>query len=134
MLFRSFFKILFGVKTFAKSLGDKGETEAARFLKKKGLKILARNFRRGRYEIDIVALDGECVVFVEVKTRSINALVDGYFAAVSPSKKRGIKECSRRFISSMPQSPQNWRYDIVDIRVDKQMRIADVKHFENIYI
>lgn len=134
MLLSAFFEILFGRKVSSQLIGDKGEAEAARFLKKKGMKILARNFRHGKYEIDIIALERNCIVFAEVKTRVENALVDGYYAALSPTKIRGIKECSRRFISQMPTPPQNWRYDIVDVRVDSQKRILSVKHFENILI
>ncbi len=51
-------------------LGQRGETAAVEFLRKKGYKILMRNFRASGGEIDIVALDGDTVAFVEVKTRS----------------------------------------------------------------
>lgn len=57
-------------KTSRRERGDAGEAFAAKFLRREGAKILLRNWRHGRDEIDIVALDGACLVFVEVKTRS----------------------------------------------------------------
>ena len=51
-------------------LGKKGEQAAATFMKSKGYKVLKRNWRKHRHEIDIVAEDEEYIVFVEVKTRT----------------------------------------------------------------
>ncbi|HBG42849.1 MAG TPA: YraN family protein [Porphyromonadaceae bacterium] len=51
-------------------LGKKGEDAAVRLLQSKGYRILDRNWRSGHYEIDIIARDGDFIVFVEVKTRS----------------------------------------------------------------
>lgn len=132
MLFDGFFRALFAEKPFAKAAGDRGEEAAARFLKKRGMKIAARNFRSGRHEADIVAFDGECAVFVEVKTRSENALVDGYYAAVTKSKRRGIRICANRFLSRLRPRPASWRYDVVDVRIGEGMKILQIRHFENI--
>ncbi|HID55979.1 TPA: YraN family protein, partial [Candidatus Poribacteria bacterium] len=52
-----------------KEIGLLGEEIAADFLRRKGYRLLERNIRIGRGEIDLVALDGETLVFVEVKTR-----------------------------------------------------------------
>jgi len=51
-------------------LGKKGEDLAADYLRKKGYRILKRNWRSGRNEVDIIADNNEYIVFVEVKTRS----------------------------------------------------------------
>ena len=51
-------------------LGEKGEQAAADFMKNKGYKILKRNWTKHRHEIDIVAQNGEFIIFVEVKTRT----------------------------------------------------------------
>ena len=53
-------------------LGKQGEIAAANFLRKKGYKVLKQNWRMHRHEIDIVAEDGEDIVFIEVKTRTSN--------------------------------------------------------------
>jgi putative endonuclease len=51
-------------------IGRQGEDLAARFLEEKGMELLARNFRSRRGEIDLIALDGDTLVFAEVKTWS----------------------------------------------------------------
>ncbi|MCF8236799.1 MAG: YraN family protein [Saprospiraceae bacterium] len=51
-------------------IGQRGENLATEYVIRKGMKILARNWRSGRQELDIIALDGDQVVFIEVKTRS----------------------------------------------------------------
>src|SRR5689334_18410937 len=56
-----------------KSLGDRGEDAAAKFLKRNGYRILARGLDTRLGELDIIAVDGRTVVFVEVKTRSSDA-------------------------------------------------------------
>ncbi|EWT06093.1 hypothetical protein N864_24115 [Intrasporangium chromatireducens Q5-1] len=56
-----------------RALGQYGERLAERYLRDRGLMILDRNWRCVRGEIDIVALDEECLVFVEVKTRTTQA-------------------------------------------------------------
>ena len=53
-----------------KTLGQRGEAAAARFLRRRGYKVLARGDRFGPGELDLVMLDGETIVFVEVKTGS----------------------------------------------------------------
>ncbi|HEY9247904.1 MAG TPA: YraN family protein, partial [Rariglobus sp.] len=65
------------------STGERGERLAAAFLKRLNYKVVARNWRSPRDrrdEIDLVCLDGEVLVFVEVKTRAADALVSGYHA------------------------------------------------------
>ena len=68
-----------------KQVGSKGEDLAAEFLKDKGYRIIGRNYKTPIGELDIIAKDGETLVFVEVKTRSSNAF--GYpFEAVGSRK------------------------------------------------
>ena len=60
-------------KTTAVSIGNMGEEAAVQALKKRGYKIIARNYRTKMGEIDIIAKDGEYTVFVEVRLRKSNA-------------------------------------------------------------
>jgi putative endonuclease len=79
--------------------GRAGEAEAASYLERKGLKILERNFRGDSGEVDLIALEGETLVFVEVKTWStlgIDALEQG----LNEKKQRRIIETAKYFLSS----------------------------------
>ena len=78
--------------------GLKGETAAVLFLENKGMKIICRNFRHKGGEVDIIALDGETLVFVEVKTWSsygIDALEQG----LDRKKQYRIIESAKYFLS-----------------------------------
>ena len=106
----------------AKSLGQHGENLAARALKRKGMKILATNYRCPRGEIDIIALDRstrresgrETIVFVEVKTRSDDEY-NTPESAVDARKKRRIRKTARYYLSHYPTDQYAVRYDIVAI-------------------
>jgi len=78
-----------------KGLG--GEAAAASFLEEKGMRILERNFRSLRGEVDIIALDGETIIFVEVKTWSTYG-IDALEQALDSKKQRKIIETSKYFL------------------------------------
>ena len=78
-----------------RSLGDEGEARAARFLEKRGYRIVARNVRAGGVEIDIVARRGGLVVFAEVKTRRSRAAGAPEEAVDARKRARGRRRGSR---------------------------------------
>ena len=82
-----------------KSLGDRGEELAAAFLKRSGLKILKRNYTSPTGEIDIIARDGDMVVFVEVKTRT-----DDQFGPPEQPQKASPERCGGK----APQCSLDW--------------------------
>ena len=94
-------------------LGEWGESLAAAFLKEKGYLILETNWRHQRAEVDIIAMDGEILVFVEVKTRSSD-----YFGPpeifVTPRKEQLLIRAAHAY---MKQIDHHWeiRFDIVSI-------------------
>ena len=97
-----------------KSLGARGEAQAARYLRKQGYRILDRNVKLGRYEIDIIAEEGDTVVFVEVKTRSED---DGISPEtnVGYDKQRRIITAARIYISQRPDAETHYRFDVVSV-------------------
>jgi len=105
-----------------KTLGQHGEHLAARTLKRKGMKLLAKNYRCPSGEIDIIALDPttrresgrETIVFVEVKTRSDDSY-NTPESAVNASKRRRIRKAARYYLSHHPTNQYSIRYDIVAI-------------------
>jgi putative endonuclease len=115
-------------------VGAWGEAEAARFLERKGYRILARNWRNPRnrtQELDLVALQGDMVVIVEVKTRA-PSLVPGYHMAVAYRKKRALTRSASAFLHAMRPAPRAWRFDVVEVTTDPSRKPACILHFENI--
>jgi len=78
--------------------GRTGEAAAAFLLEEKGMRILEKNFRSRTGEVDIVALDGDTVVFVEVKTWAVYG-IDALEHALNTKKKQKIIETSKYFLS-----------------------------------
>lgn len=111
--------------------GALGEAQAQRFLKRKcGYRILAKNWRHGKGELDIVARDKETLVFVEVKARSQDAKVPGY-NAVNAHKKRLLEQTARAYIASLRKKPQHIRFDIVELRLEN-MGKPRLNHYRNV--
>ena len=80
------------------SSGRAGEAAAALFLEEKGMRILEKNFRSHSGEVDIIAIDGEVIVFVEVKSWSIYG-IDSLEQALNAKKQHKIIETSKYFLS-----------------------------------
>jgi len=95
------------------TLGQRGEELACRFLKEKGYRILERNYRCRAGEIDIVASQGNDLVFVEVKARSSRAFGDPV-EAVTPRKQRQISKAALCYLEKNGyRGPA--RFDVVAI-------------------
>ncbi len=93
--------------------GREGEKEAAEYLEEKGFRILEENYHCGVGEVDLVALEGDYLVFVEVKKRKEESLVSPE-EAVTREKRRKIVFCSKCWI--MEHSYRgDVRYDVVAI-------------------
>ncbi len=117
--------------------GDFGESLAAEFLiNTAGLRILARNWRSPRDrrdEMDLIATDGEVLVFVEVKARAKEAKVPGYYA-VDQRKKRVVQRAARAYITRLRKKPRTVRFDIVEVELPTRGSEEEplVRHFENV--
>ncbi|MDA8387558.1 MAG: YraN family protein [Nitrospiraceae bacterium] len=94
-------------------LGRSSERLAVKYLEKKGYRILRRNFRTRRAEIDIIAEDGPWLVFIEVKARS-SALFGAPQEAVGLKKQRKITEAALGYMTiEKPERPV--RFDVIAI-------------------
>src|SRR2546429_6613981 len=78
-------------------LGEEGERAAARFLEARGYRILERNYRTRRGEIDLIAEDGRMLVFVEVKVR-LDDRFGGPAAAITRAKPARIARLSQQYL------------------------------------
>jgi len=98
------------------ALGKWGEAAAAKFLRKRRMKILARNVRTPVGEIDIIAREGNTLVFVEVKTRR-----SGLFGlpqeAVGPTKQRQLRRAAQWYLGDGHGKGLQPRFDVVAVRV-----------------
>ncbi|HWR00260.1 MAG TPA: YraN family protein [Chlorobaculum sp.] len=114
-------------------LGIEGEKLAAMHLAAKGYRIVARNFRFQRNEIDIVARDGDELCFIEVKTRA--SLDKGHPAeAVTIRKQKEIARAAAGYLSGQENPWQNCRFDVITIlakRMDGPAIVEyDLEHFK----
>lgn len=96
--------------------GKLGEAEAARFLEKRGYKVLERNYRCKYGEIDLVAKDGSAVVFVEVKTRGSERFGTP-MESVDARKQRKILLTAQFYIESNRLGDADFRFDVVGVEI-----------------
>ena len=117
-------------------LGMEGEQIAADYLVKKGYHVIERNYRFHRNEIDIIALHGRTLCFVEVKTRLSSA--KGHPAeAVTLPKQHEILKAARAYLALHGDGECDCRFDVVAIQVQRmeQQRISEftIDHFTDAF-
>jgi len=113
------------------SLGRRGETAARRFLKRKGYKIVARGDCSRPGELDLVAVDGRTVVFVEVKTRRSQEA--GHPAeAVDAAKQRRLTRLAVTYLKRHGLLEYPARFDVVAVTWAAGQR-PQIEHFENAF-
>ena len=112
-------------------LGQRGEALAARYLRRRGYKILARTHRLFPGELDLVALDRDTVVFVEVKTRR-SADAGHPAEAVTPAKQRRLTRLAVTFLKRHGLLERPARFDVVAITWPERGR-PTIEHFENAF-
>jgi len=106
------------------SSGKKGEEQAAAALESAGMKIIAKNIRSKEGEVDIVALDGETVVFVEVKAWSAYGMEDLQYG-INIKKQRKIIKTAKYFLSeNRKYSNMAIRFDVVFINKNSVTHLA----------
>ncbi len=111
----------FGLRSLAGldriALGRRGERIAERHLRRRGYRILARNFRAAGAEVDLVAMDGETLVFVEVKTR-LSTGAGMPEEAVNLYKQRHLRRAAEIYALGHRAQDRAIRFDVVAIRQD----------------
>ena len=97
--------------TPAQAAGGEAELTAAAYLARHGLAILARNYRTRLGEIDVIARDGEVLVFVEVRLRS-GSRFGGAPESVTAHKQRRIAAAAHLYLRQFPRAPR-CRFDVI---------------------
>ena len=111
--------------------GRLGEDAAVEALRRGGMKVLARNYRGGRGELDVICRDEDCLVFVEVKTRSSEEW--GRPAqAVNHEKRRLIAEAASYYLRRLESTQIKYRFDVVEVLLRDGM-IAEVRHLRHAF-
>jgi putative endonuclease len=113
-----------------RKLGQLGEDVAAGYLERQGYVILARNWRCPVGEIDLVAQDGESLVFVEVRARRGDRFGTPE-ESVTPDKQARLLELAQTYLQEADLGDQNWRIDVVAIDMDWRGRIKRLNLIRN---
>ncbi len=106
---------MYSKKRKSSEIGKKGESLVAEYLKSRGYIVIKRNYKDRYGEVDIIAEDCENLVFVEVKTRSENAIVSG-FEAIDEKKKRLVKNEALMFTKRLKTDLEP-RIDVAEVTV-----------------
>lgn len=108
-----------------------GEDEACRFLRKNRCKILDRNYRTARGEIDIVAKLRKMILFVEVKTRTSTAYAEPW-EAVGYRKRKHLKAAAKEYILEKTIRGFEFRFDVISIVLDENLK-PQIQWIENAF-
>lgn len=115
-----------------RDVGKEGENIAAKYLAEKGFEIVERNYHYSHGEIDIVARDKECLVFVEVKTR-LNLKYGEPEYAINPKKIKQIKKMAELYLFDKEIEEANCRFDVVAILLEDETN-PQITHYENAFM
>jgi putative endonuclease len=116
----------------ARSLGQQGERAAARHLRRLGYAIVARDDRSPSGEIDLVAVEGRTIVFVEVKTRR-SAEAGHPSEAVDLTKQRRLTRAAQAFLKRHHLLDYPARFDVVTVTWPENARRPTIEHFKNAF-
>ena len=118
---------------YKKLLGGVGEKQALKHLKAKRYKILEKNFSCSFGEIDLIALDKDCYVFVEVKTRS-DVRYGEPMEAVNATKQRHIIMSAKYYLQKkgIDENSVKIRFDVIEVKNDNGN--LTINHLENAFI
>jgi putative endonuclease len=111
--------------------GQYGEDLAADYCKHTlGFKVIARNWRHKRYQLDIVCLDAGVLVSVEVRVQAASSLVGGYHS-IDTHKKRVLQRGSKAYINQLQNSPKHVRFDVIDVSLSDEGK-GNIRHYGNV--
>lgn len=112
--------------------GRIGEEAAALHLERRGYRILARNYRTGFAEVDLIARRGTTLVFVEVKTRS-SLRFGAPVEAVSAEKQRRLSKVALDYMLQHSLEGHEARFDVVSVLLDRAGSLVRIEVLENAF-
>jgi putative endonuclease len=101
------------------AVGVRGEEAALFYLRRLGFVITARSWRSHRYagDLDLIGWEGDCLCFIEVKTRTTRDVAAAE-AAVDLSKRKTMRKMARHYLRQLPD-PEQLRFDVLSIYFEK---------------
>jgi putative endonuclease len=112
--------------------GSRSERAAAKFLRRQGYRIVARNYSCDQGELDLVALDGGCMVFVEVRSTGTED-VDKTAASVDLAKQRRLTNLAVRFLQQHRLLDRPARFDVLVLKWPADQKDPAISHFRNAF-
>ncbi len=113
-------------------LGRWGENQARRFLQSIGFTAIAKNWRFGKGELDLVMAEGPTIVFVEVKSRADEDFTRAT-TAITAKKKETLLRTAKRFLRQYNLSDRPLRFDVVTVILGKIGK-PQIKHYRNAFV
>ncbi len=113
-------------------LGQFGERVAAAHLEAEGYRIVERNFRCREGEVDIIAEDGRCLAFVEVRTRRGSAM-GGAADSLTLLKGARITAAAEAYCQGRLDLPEERRIDVITIDLSPEGRVLRLEHIESAF-
>ena len=118
------------MKMNRQEVGKLGEKLARKFLKKRGYHIRETNFRCREGEIDIIAQKKDCLVFIEVRTKS-NSDFGTPEESITLAKKKRLIALASAYINTHQSLSSLWRIDVVAIEIDQNGKTKRIELIEN---
>jgi putative endonuclease len=111
-----------------KQFGAWGEDLASIWLQEHGYRVVARNWRCPRGELDIVCELGDDIIFVEVKSRR-GTLLGAPEEAVTPGKQRRLIRAAQYFLLQSRQEQRSYRIDVIAVEVAPSGKLLNIRHY-----
>ena len=115
-----------------RALGHTGEQLAEKFLARRGYKCLARNFRTPTGEIDLIMRDGDCIVFVEVKTLT-SAELNEPIEQLRPAQQRRLIKTAAWWRNAKKCADKPCRFDVIGVTLKDDGSEPEITHIEDAF-
>lgn len=119
-------------KKTSKELGNEGEELSSNYLQELGYQIVERNYRCKLGELDIIAIDGEYLVFVEVKTRAYKKQQVSPLLSVTPTKMKKVTQLALYYMAKKKAQQKQPRFDVIGIVLGGSEGVQ-IEHIQNAF-
>jgi putative endonuclease len=120
------------MKLTKKQLGAIGEKESLKFLENKGYKLLEKNFRCSLGELDLIMMNGEEMVFVEVRSRTGSAFGEPC-ETVNRTKQNKLYRLAEYYLNHKDLHDISCRFDVLSVILTFDGKLKEIEHIENAF-